>query len=165
MCELDEHACRVGRIAIAAAQLEAEVAHVVHVGKTGAWDNNDDWLPHAANTGKLKLAFAKVAKTYPELLEAEVLVSQFENLLDRRNKLVHSVVRYSFFEYEDGSLQLRDNPFKPEALHPRTGRSEPLPAAADVDALEREMQEMAIILRRASGRVAAAFEQRANDED
>ena len=85
--------------------------------------------------------------------------------LDRRNKIVHSSVRYSFFEYENESMRVREDPFEPQALHAQTGTPEPLPSADDIDALEREIQEMARVVRQASGRVAAAFPKRATLDD
>lgn len=59
---LDQHAWQVGRIAIAAAQMEAEVSLLVHVATTGKWDNSDDWLPLATSTPKLRKGFKNVGR-------------------------------------------------------------------------------------------------------
>jgi hypothetical protein len=159
--ELEEHAWRVGRIAIAAAQMEAEVAVLVHVATTGAWDNSDDWLSLATSTHKLRRKFKKVLTDYPGLLDAEVYLGRFDDLLDRRNKVVHASVRYSFFEVVDGVFKVRESPFEAQVVHARTGHPEQLPSEETITALETELQEMASTIRTVSGRYASEFERRA----
>lgn len=158
---LEQHAWRVGRIAIAAAQMEAEVAVLVHVATTGSWDNSDDWLPLATSTSKLRKGFKKVLSDYPGILDAETYLGRFDELLGWRNKVVHATVRYSFFEVVDGVIKARDNPFEAQALHARTGNPEPLPSEEAIAALEDELQDMSAALRNASGRYAHEFEKRA----
>lgn len=158
--ELETHAWRVGRIAIAAAQMEADIAVLVHVATTGNWDNSDDWLPLATSTPRLRKAFAKVLADYPELLDAETYMGRFDDLLDRRNKVVHASVRYAFFEVVDGAPRVRENPFEARAVHAKTGYPEPLPDEGTIAALETELQQMAGTIRSASGRYAYEFEKR-----
>lgn len=160
--ELEQHAWRVGRIAIAAAQMEADVAVLVHAASTGAWDNSDDWLPLATSTQKLRRRFQRVLVDHPGLLDADTYIARFDDLLDRRNKVVHASVRYSFFEVIDGVVKARESPFEAQAVHARTGHPEQLPSEESITALETELQEMAKTIRTASGRYASEFERRAN---
>jgi hypothetical protein len=98
MSELDRHIYNVGRVAVAATQLETATAHLIHAGTTGNWDNTDDWLPWATSTVKRKEGLAGTEGRYPEITELASFGASVTDLLGRRNKIVHAIVRYSFFE-------------------------------------------------------------------
>jgi hypothetical protein len=156
--EIDRHYRNVGRVVVTASNLEAAIAQLIYTGN-GGWDNTDSWLREAVTTATLKEGLRVVCDRFPGITALGEVRDALGDLLDRRNKLAHASVRYSFFETIDGHWQPRENPWEAQYVHPRSGNIGPLPTDYDVERLAGEMDALIEKCRKSEPRVAAAYAQ------
>lgn len=175
MIELpDEHYTRVGRVAVAAAQLEEAGAMIVHASE-GNWDMTPDHLRFAGSKPGLIRQLKETAECLPPdlvtrhfprrdgqpgledrtgVVRSELVewIQSTEELLDRRDRIVHSVPWEDVFRGTGV-----------EAIHPRSfasgnpGARQQLPTEAEVQAIVGEIGDAIRLGVSLAGRVGSTL--------
>lgn len=109
----------VGKVAVAAAKLEAMLGRVLVAAELA--DDGDDWLD-AATKRPLEV-LKRGRRQFPQDHPVRKLYTQSRKALNDRNRLVHSL---AYFDGELADWVL---------VHPKSGQDIPMPTAAELEEL------------------------------
>lgn len=140
----------VGRVAVAASNLEAQIATVAYLASgTELGEPGDAWRAAGQPGGALRALREAIEHVPDDELRAELgrLADDAAERLDQRNELVHSVLVLETGEDREAT----DRWF---AFHPRGGSERPLPSDTEAAELLRRIQALAARALMLSGRVA-----------
>lgn len=116
----EEHYSGVGRVAVAAAKLEAMLAQVLV--SAGLADQDEDWF--GATTRRPLERLRKARQEFPDGHPVRALCHDAKRALEHRNRIVHSLA------YLDGAPE-DGGPARWVLVHPRSGDDVAMPSAEE----------------------------------
>ena len=141
----DEHYLAVGRIAVAAAMVDAMTGFILHAA-TGEDVGFQDrtWLGIVGKSGEPQRSMEKLLKQRPDDDRLVEFWHDREELFKERGRILHSVVELVFPEAREGEefTAREGTPLEWSMTHPKTLEEHPLPTREQVDELVAKMNAL-----------------------
>lgn len=156
-----EHYLAVGRIAVAAAKVDAMTGFIIHAATGEDVGFNDrTWLGIVGKSGEPNRSMKELLKQRPYDDRLAEFWSEREKLFKERGRILHSIVELVFPEPPKGEVftARERTPLKWSMTHPKTLEDHPLPTPEEVDELVGKMNELSRRAQSLATRVAANYE-------
>ena len=154
----EEYYLAVGRIAVAAAKVDAMAGFIIHA-DTGedVGFNDRTWLGIVGKSGEPNRSMEELLKKRPDDSRLAGFWSDREELFKERGRFLHSIVELGFSDPPDaGAFTAREGaPLEWSTTHPRTLEKHPLPTREEVDELVGKMNALSRRAPSIATRVAA----------